>query len=1091
MTEEVRAWSETVQIPTYNVGEPEKLPLFLEKRVYQGSNGRVYPYPIIEKILDQKIDRPYTALFLENKYLKIMVLPEIGGRIHMALDKTNGQDFIYHNQVIKPALVGLAGPWIAGGIEFNWPQHHRPSTFQSLEWRIDENLDGSKTIWCSEIERMFRTKGMHGVTLHPDRAYLEIQVQIYNRSSEPQTFLWWANSAVHAGKDTQFVFPPDVQAVMDHGKRDVSEFPIATGNYYKVDYGPGTDISKFKNILAPTSYMADHSEYDFLGSYDLGKQVGMLHVADHHIVPGKKLWTWGNCDFGDVWTRELTDDDGPYVELMCGAYTDNQPDFSWLMPGEEKSFTQYFYPYKEIGLPQNANSDIAVSLNIQMDEAIIGIYVTSEKKLRIQLKSPHGLIFDRSVNLSPEEAILDKIPIEFGLEPEDYTLSVYDEDNELITYTPKSKTNKPPKPQDSIPLPGEIKNNEELYLSGLHLEQYHHAAYLPEDYYLEALKRDPFDYRNNNAKGLLLFRQGCFNDAERYFRAAVKSLTRYNPNPYDGESFYNLGLALKMQGRFPESFDAFYKAIWNASWQDAGYFELAKLACRKGNFSSALEFTRRSLRRNYFNHKARHLRIAILRRLDKTDAALREASLALELDRMEFGAMWERYLLVQDPLFVKLTKLNPNILLEIALDYADCGLFLEAMALLRRIQKPDPMVLYYLGWCTLQFGDEEGALGIFRDAAKLQPDYCFPNRIECVPAIQAAVKLVPDDGYGYYYLGNFWYAKRNYYDAISCWEKAKDLNIQLPTLYRNLGTAYFNKLKKYQEALSLYEYAFDLDPGDARILFELDQLYKKLNHPPQGRLMRLEAYFTLVKKRDDLILEMVGLYNLLGRHEEALKLLMQHRFHPWEGGEGKVSGQFVLSLVELAKIEIYNKNFDQSIEYLNRATHYPSNLGEGKLINKRENDIYYYLGIAFDAKGELAQAEKYWRLADKGEIDFSIPRYYNDQSPEKIYYQGLAKIKLGNLEGAKTVFKKMIEYGETHIKNQYEIDYFAVSVPDFTIFDDDLELINKIHCNFLLGLGNLGMGCFDQAMMYFDEVLRDDGAHTGAVLHRNEFSIKT
>ena len=292
MSDEVKAWAETVTIPTYKIGAPDKNPMFLEKRVYQGSSGAVYPHPVIDRVFDEKEDKTYTAVYLENRYLKIMVLPEIGGRVQMALDKTNGYHFVYYNRVIKPALVGLAGPWISGGIEFNWPQHHRPSTFDPLDWWIQAHADGSQTVWCAEIERMFRTKGMHGFRLHPDRAYLEIRVQLYNRTSEPQTFLWWANPAVAVHDEYQSVFPPDVHAVMDHGKRAVSSFPIATGTYYKVNYAPGTDISRYKNIPVPTSYMAYHSDFDFIGDYDYRADAGMLHVANHHVVPGKKQWTW-------------------------------------------------------------------------------------------------------------------------------------------------------------------------------------------------------------------------------------------------------------------------------------------------------------------------------------------------------------------------------------------------------------------------------------------------------------------------------------------------------------------------------------------------------------------------------------------------------------------------------------------------------------------------------------------------------------------------------------------------------------------------------------------------------------------------------
>lgn len=222
--DEVKVWEETVKIPTYGVGEAQKNPIFLEKRVYQGSCGKVYPYPTIDTISDVKKDKEYRAVYLENEYLKVMLLPELGGRIQRAYDKTNDYDFVYYNRVIKPALVGLTGPWISGGIEFNWPQHHRPTTFLPLDYLLKENEDGSKSVLMHDVDQMYGTKGITKITLYPGKAYIEITGQLYNRTPLPQTFLWWANPAVAANEYTQSVFPPDVHAVMDHGKRDVSRF---------------------------------------------------------------------------------------------------------------------------------------------------------------------------------------------------------------------------------------------------------------------------------------------------------------------------------------------------------------------------------------------------------------------------------------------------------------------------------------------------------------------------------------------------------------------------------------------------------------------------------------------------------------------------------------------------------------------------------------------------------------------------------------------------------------------------------------------------------------------------------------------------
>ena len=302
----VNVWEEDILLPTYGIGKPEKNPMFLEKRVYQGSSGVVYPYPVIEKIEDTCEDKSYHAVFLENEYLKIMILPELGGRVQMAYDKIKERHFIYYNHVIKPALVGLTGPWISGGIEFNWPQHHRPSTFLPVDFSIERRADGSAVVWVSERERMFHQKGMAGFVLRPGRAVLEIEGKLYNPTPVPQTFLWWANPAVSVNDHYQSVFPGDVNAVFDHGKRDVSKYPIATGVYYKMDYSAGVDISRYKNIPVPTSYMAIKSKYDFVGGYENDTRAGVLHVANHHISPGKKQWTWGNGDFGLAWDRNLS-----------------------------------------------------------------------------------------------------------------------------------------------------------------------------------------------------------------------------------------------------------------------------------------------------------------------------------------------------------------------------------------------------------------------------------------------------------------------------------------------------------------------------------------------------------------------------------------------------------------------------------------------------------------------------------------------------------------------------------------------------------------------------------------------------------------
>ena len=1103
----IKVWQEEIKIPTYPVGEPDKNPMFFEKRVYQGSSGVVYPNPIIEKIYDEKIDRDYIGLFLENRYLKIMVLPELGGRIQMAYDKTKKRYFVYHNQVVKPALVGLLGPWISGGIEFNWPQHHRPSTFQPIDYDIEENENGSVTVWTNEIELMFHTKGMAGFTLYPDKAYLEINVQLYNRTELPQTFLWWANPAVSVDDEYQSVFPPDVNAVFDHGKRDVATFPIATGTYYKVDYSPGTDISMYKNIPVPTSYMAIQSDFDFIGGYEHDTGGGLLHVANHHISPGKKQWTWGNGDFGKAWDRNLTDKDGPYIELMTGVYTDNQPDFSWLMPLEEKSFTQYFMPYRELGVVKNATKDVLVNIELTSDkQAKIKVYATSEiPDARVKLWIDSEVVFIDSYNLSPESVYKVTAELDQEITDDNYLLIIEDsEGNELIRYEPATNREEEiPEPAKPAKQPEEIETTEKLYLTGLHLEQYRHATYRPEPYYMEALQRDPKDARNNNALAKWYLRQGRFLESEIYLRQAIETLTDRNPNPYEGEPYYNLGISLKYQERIEEAYTAFYKATWNSAWQDSGYFSLAEIDLLRGDFEQALEHINWSLDRNTRNGKGWTLKAAILRKMGKYEEAIETTNTAIERDRFNLSAYFEQYLSWQNlgedkkadsnlKLFLELSRAYVQNLIAYALDYASAGLFDEAITLLSHAiddneKKTYPMVFYYLGWFHSNKSDKTKAVAYYKKAAKTSPEYCFPNRLEAIPVLRDALERNNKDAKAPYYLGCLFYDKRQYELAIDYWETSQDRDNSFPPVHRNLGIAYFNIKEEPNKAIQSLEKAFYLDESDARVFMELDQIYKRNNKDPEERLNFLEEHMELVEFRDDVYLERAALYNFLGEHQKAYDLIMDRKFHPWEGGEGKVSGQYVCSLTELAKSDIKNGEYQQAIEKLKKAQIYPNNLGEGKLYGTRENDIFYWMGVVYNGLEDLEISHKYFTKATEGDYEPVPSIFYNDQPPEMIFYQGLAWQQLEKTERASETFQQLINYGEEHINDEVSIDYFAVSLPNLLIFDDDLNLRNRIHCNFMKALGFFGKGKFLEAKSILENILQMEAMHFGTKTHLDLF----
>jgi tetratricopeptide (TPR) repeat protein len=279
------------------------------------------------------------------------------------------------------------------------------------------------------------------------------------------------------------------------------------------------------------------------------------------------------------------------------------------------------------------------------------------------------------------------------------------------------------------------------------------------------------------------------------------------------------------------------------------------------------------------------------------------------------------------------------------------------------------------------------------------------------------------------------------------------------------------------------ELAFKLDPTDSRILMELDQLYKISGRPFAERLGLLDQHPELVNERDDLYLERITLLNNLHQYKTAQELLATRKFHPWEGGEGKVVGQFLLCHIELAKKALQDGEYHEAVSLLSKLERYPENLGEGKLYGTPENDINYLLGCAYEGLQDTESATAKFTAATTGSSEPVQAIYYNDPQPDKILYQALAWQKLGKQDKAEEIFNRFIDFGTAHLDDAIRIDYFAVSLPDMLVFDIDLNRRNYIFCTYLIGLGKLGLGEIEQGKAYLENVLKMDINHQGAATH--------
>ncbi len=945
---------------TYAPAEPDRFPMFFDHRVYQGSSGRVYPIPFIDRVSSDAEPRRWRAIHLENRWIRLMVLPDLGGRIHVGFDKTAGYDFFYRNNVIKPALVGLAGPWISGGVEFNWPQHHRPATFLPVETEIEESPDGSVTVWCSDHDPFTRMKGMHGIRLWPDRALVEVVVRLHNRTSQVQTFLWWANVAARVHDDYQSFFPTDVRYVADHARRAITAFPAADRPYYGVDYparaAEGRDrLDFYRNIPVPTSYMVTDTVDDFFGGYDHQAQAGFVHVADHHIAPGKKQWTWGDAPFGHAWDRLLTDDDGPYVELMAGAYTDNQPDFAWLEPGETKAFTQTWYPIQQIGPAHQANRDAAIRLDLVDDSLQVGLCVTSERPgTKVRIEVGHEVVVERQVDLTPGSSLLMNVPAH-GAAAEEVEVLVVQAGTEILRWRPRPVSRgAEPWVATEPPPPSEVSTVEDLYLTGIHLAQYRHPTRSPMPYWREALRRDPEDARTHVALADDALRRADYEGAEAHARRALARLTARNANPRDGEASYLLGLALLRQGRVEQAYDALAKAAWDVRWSGPANVELARIDAQSARWHRALSRAEAALRGCPEDSRAETVRVVALRALGRGPEAEQALAAWLSRDCLDqvgrelAGLSWSH---------------DGRTMIDVAAELASAGDVDHAERLLVAAEHAQPnaagevrpLAAYHRALILDRLGDHVKADDARRRARAMDCTRCFPAGLGDHDALRLALEAEPGDDRAASLLGMLLYDAGRQREALGLWLAAIGHGFKDSVTLRNAAIALVNLDEEHEHALALYDQAIALD-ATARLLYERDQLLARTGVAASLRVALLDQERPEVLHRDDLATVYCGLLVEVDRAVEGLAILESRRFAPWEGGEGKVISVWESTTRTLAGLAERRGDLESAASFLRRAIDVPENLGEARHPLTDTRDLHEELARVLERLGRHSEA---------------------------------------------------------------------------------------------------------------------------------------
>jgi len=960
-----RAWEGTITIPTYGWSEDVN-PKFwaLEGDVKYSTTLKgsiIYPYSMQDHLFRTKADRTYKAMFLENEYLKVTCLPELGGRLHSVFDKTEGKEMFHLNDVIKPGMIAMRGAWISGGVEWNTGPHgHTVTILSPVDTLIGQNKDGSAYLEINNLEKSQRTQWTVRVTLHPGKAYLDEKIRIFNPMDAMSPYYFWNCTAFPCREGTRFIYPMTLGT--DHNGVEFFSWPIHKGK----------DISWLKNYDTYASVFSVDCVFDFFGAYDVDMDRGIVQVADHHELSGKKAWTWGTWDFGLVSQKNLTDNDGPYIEVQSGPLP-TQSDYGMLLPRAEVSWQEYWYPVH--GLADGfeyATKDVAIQTARENEKLQLRILSTGKfYGANCTFSQGPRKLLRKTINLTPESQ---------------QTLTLFSAPRSPVDITIKTKkgqvlasfTTPLPIPKISPPETSKLmtKPDEQLTLEEKYLKarKYDLATdrRKAREYYEKALKEDTQYSPALRALAVLDIEAGLYSQAVRRLK---KALYR---DASDGLSWIFLGMSHLRLADNKEALRCAYEAVKYTGTASLGYDLAGRAYMRLGEYLKAVEAFEAAVRLNPRDTKAKNHLLLALYAAGKTELAYRYAEERIAQNPTD---------LVPRALIALQNKSRMNRfvnearafvgeddfqMLETSLVFEELGLAKEAEELLSAVcveavqeNERSPLPIYYLAYFTSLQKDRIKARAYLGQAAGIDKDYIFPSRPEAIEVFKYAIEENPDDAYSHLYLGNLYGHLGRLSEAVRHWQRAADLNSSLSVAFRNLGLyawAIENDLSKVEE---LYRKAIIARPKDQTLYRDLADVLLAANRRSEA-IKVLESTPFEKLKRADIIIMLAQAYLDEKRYGEAVDLLESTPyFVNWEG-QTITWDLFHKAHLERGQRRFENKDLKGALHDFEAALTYPENIGVGRSNKPQEAQAQYWRGRAMEALERFEDARLAWKEGAAG-----------------------------------------------------------------------------------------------------------------------------
>ena len=896
----VRVWQGSIELPTYAEDAPNPNPPF---NLFTFGGRFSYPYPIRDALSDKREVVRWRSLNLENEYLRLTVLPDLGGHIYSCLDKRTGREMFYANTSIKKALIGYRGAWAAFGVEFNFPVSHNWVSMSPVDFATVQHPDGSGSIWVGNKDQVYGSQWRVELQLRPGRSVLEQHVDLYNPSDTRHRYYWWTNGAVQVWEDSRLVYPTELMAT--HGFTAIEPWPIDR---------QGRDLSVIRNQTdGPVSLFTYKTREGFVGVYHPHTSSGTVHVAAPSELPVHKVWSWGYDRDAAAWRTALSDDDSGYVELQAGLFR-NQETYGFLEPQETVRFSEYWLPVRDLGGITRANLDGVLYMERPSPGHVrLALDVTRDVPgARIKVRQGATNVLEKTATLTPHDvwrADLENVssaPVTFDLTDESGKPVLVHTEN-VFDRTPAAQVTMGPQHSER---PGSAAGSADEAVEGGLVDELEGRRLAALAKYRAGLEQHPQSLALLKAAGRLAVALGWAESGAGSASATGWLENAYARNTTDFETRYYLGLALVAAGRAAEARQHFEAAQRFRATSPGSTLQLARLSAREGDFAGALRQLQTIASDSPRSSMAGALEVAVLRRQGRRADAIERARYWRTVDPTSSLLRYELTLLGTDDkeLWPHLGA-DANRVLDLVDQYLDIGAYDEAIGLLQReyprvdpparengsvLPRDSPLVAYYLGYVRERLkgsGNADYARGRVLPTA-----YVFPSRGSSYAVLKAALQSNPEDATARALLGSLYLASGLVEPAVEEWQRVRTVTPAIPTLHRNLGLALLHGSPNYKEARAVLEEGTKADSGNVEIYLTLDGVLSAADASPRERATALERFPNSERMPASMVFKLALALAEAG-DATAAERLFHDRFFPQE--EGGTSVRSVYAQVRL------------------------------------------------------------------------------------------------------------------------------------------------------------------------------------------------